>query len=173
MIKMHKLPDCILTVGAFKPQPASNRYPLSPVQQEIFIGQQLDPQSPLYNMGMAFYVYGDIDVEKFASAWAKTVERADALKNRLYMYEGQVLQVSENIPAPIVFCDLSAQPDADQMTEAWMQADLKKPMDIYAQLSGSALIKISSKTCIWYCKLHHIITDASSYVSIWKQLNPL
>ena len=144
--------------------------PLSAVQREIYIGQQLDPESPLYNMGMIFEIEGVLNTERFTQVWNQTVERSDALRIRLSTFNGEALQAAANIPIPLVNLDFSDQGNSYQQARDWIQTDLEKSIGLHGDLVESYLIKISAERWIWFCKQHHIITDATSFAAIWHQI---
>ena len=47
---------------------------LTPSQHPIWVGQQLDPDSPLYNMAFTFVFEGAIDPDRFRLAWRRIVD---------------------------------------------------------------------------------------------------
>ena len=172
---MNTLPDSILVETHCNPiecDPIEGGafIPLNPLQQAIFVGQQLEPESPLYNMGMIFRIDGPVDVEKFEYAWHQTVDLADALRTRLYNTNSTVLQGCGYAKIPLYMCDLTAEQDPDSLLDEWLATDLKAPINLFGPLAGALLIKLSDTSWVWYCKLHHIITDAASYTGIWRQL---
>lgn len=170
MGSMDKFPLGILPEKEYFEVDSGLRYPLSPVQHAIYVAQMLDPRSTLYNMGMTFRISGNLDTRRFENAWNQTVLNSDALRLRLYKSKDAVNQFSENLAVDLVHVDISSTEDNETCLNEWIQEDLCIPMDIHGPLVGSMLVKLSENDWIWYCKLHHIITDAASYIAIWDQL---
>ena len=40
-------------------------------QQHIWVGQRLNPTSPLYNMAFAFVCPAELDADRFCAAWQR------------------------------------------------------------------------------------------------------
>jgi nonribosomal peptide synthetase DhbF len=59
--------------------------------------------------------------------------------------------------------DLSGQADPQTAAEAWMRADLRRPLDLSAgALFTEALFKIGPGLFLWYQGGHHILWDGFS-----------
>ena len=56
--------------------------PLTAAQSLLWTGQELDPESPLYNMAVAFHIEGALDADLFAKAFQRLVDGSDALRTR-------------------------------------------------------------------------------------------
>ena len=56
-------------------------------EQLIWAGQRLDPDSPLYNMALAFDLAGAVDVDAFGEAFRQLVAGTDALRT-VFVDEG-------------------------------------------------------------------------------------
>lgn len=149
---------------------SGERVPLSDAQREICIGQLLDPDSPLYNMGMLFTIEGKLDSEKFKRCWEAVVKKSDALRMCIHLDSAYTTQSVSATHVPTTEFDYSknSHPESDAL--AWVQADLEKPMPLEQPLVASTLIKLSEVNWLWYCKQHHIITDATSFAVIWKEI---
>jgi len=53
---------------------------LTQAQSLMWTGQQLSPDTPLYNMVLAFRIAGPVDIPAFRSAFAALVDGTDALR---------------------------------------------------------------------------------------------
>ena len=68
--------------------------PLSHPQQQIALGQQLNPDSPLYNMAFALVIPAPISVPAFLSAWQIVADSSEALRTQLLQNrEGAIARV--------------------------------------------------------------------------------
>jgi hypothetical protein len=58
------------------------------------------------------------------------------------------------------YLDLSAAADARAEAEAWMKADLARPIEpTQGPMFGFALFKISADRYAWYARYHHLVMD--------------
>jgi len=64
-------------------------------QELLWIGQELNPESPMYNMVMTYEIEGSISFPHFKKAFHKIVENSDALKS-VFKYKEEPLQVYLN-----------------------------------------------------------------------------
>ncbi len=56
-------------------------------QMQIWVGQQLHPESPLYNMAFAFVFPTELRTDLFREAWRRVVRGSDALRTRIIEHE--------------------------------------------------------------------------------------
>ena len=80
---------------------------MNPSQFLIWTGQQLNPGVPLYNMALAFYIDGEVDVDRFRRAFASLVGECQSL--RTVFLPGPQRRVLEGQPAPVEWVDLGAE----------------------------------------------------------------
>ncbi len=57
-------------------------------QTQIWIGQRLHPESPLYNMAFAFVFPTELRADLFCEAWRRVADGSDALRTRVVEDEG-------------------------------------------------------------------------------------
>ena len=123
--------------------------------------QQIDPSNPVYNIGEYVEIDGVIDPSLFERALRQVVAETEALRVQLVEdAEGprQIIDASPAWSMPII--DVSAETDARAAAEAWMKADLARPIDpTRGPLFGYALFKASADRFFWYARYHHIVMD--------------
>ena len=56
---------------------------LTHTQQQIWLGQRLNPASPLYNMAFAFVFPTELRADLFCEAWQRVADASDALRTRI------------------------------------------------------------------------------------------
>ena len=79
-------------------------------QRQIWVGQRLTPESPLYNMTFAFVFSTEIDPDLFREAWRRVVQGSDALRTRIVEAAGGLQRrVDEPGVSPSVIAIRSAQ----------------------------------------------------------------
>ncbi|HEX6355315.1 amino acid adenylation domain-containing protein [Actinophytocola sp.] len=138
------------------------RLPLSAAQKGVWLAHQLDESGGRYNCAEVLDIEGPVDVDAFAAAWREVRAEADVLRvERIVDEDGlcQVITSADDVPPRIV--DLTGEPDPDRRAEDWMRADLATPVDLgVGPLSAAALIRLGERRFRFYCRMHHIVTDA-------------
>jgi len=138
---------------------------LTPSQLNIWIGQSLTPDSPLYNMAFAFKLQTDLNVNRFEKAWQTCVDASDSLRTSIVENKGQPNRiVLPTGSCPIRFIDFTESPKIDYLTWAKARASVALPLN--GELLDSALMRIGENEYGWYLNQHHLITDASSTVHL-------
>lgn len=141
--------------------PPDAGWPLTAAQYGIWLGQQLDLTSPLYNVGECIEIRGTLDPAVFEAAVRQVVTEAETLHMR-FLDEGngprQILDASSEWQMPVI--DVSAAPDAWAAAEAWIRADLEKAVDLRrGPLFTEALFTAAPDRYFWYQGAHHIAMD--------------
>jgi amino acid adenylation domain-containing protein len=152
-------------------QRSTRQFPLSWSQQLLWMGQRLTPESPLYNMLLAFELHGAIDPMRFELAWQSVVNRADALRTTLASHEPPMMQIGEPGAHPVEFVDLSGAPNADSAAETWMAARAQRALDPAVQLFDCALLRLGAERHLWFLNQHHLITDAWSSALVFTAVS--
>ncbi|MCG8460140.1 MAG: amino acid adenylation domain-containing protein, partial [Holophagales bacterium] len=135
-------------------------------QRQIAIGQQLHPSSPLYNMGFAFVVAGELDPEAFRRAWGRVAGASPVLRTRVEILSGGTLRPRPAGPAPdpppTTVLDFRDHADPRAHFLRWARERCGQPLRIDGELVESALVRLGSGHTGWYLNQHHLITDAWS-----------
>ncbi|MFB7676375.1 amino acid adenylation domain-containing protein [Kitasatospora purpeofusca] len=156
--------------------PAAADVPLLATQAAIWYAQALDPDSPVYNTGDAVEITGPLDAGLFESALRRTVDEADALSAVVVTRDSADADGPDGgedaDPAPrqrltpgrpwtLHHLDLRAEADPEAAAEAWMRADLARPVDLSeGPLFTQALIRLAEDRHWWYQRVHHLAVDA-------------
>ncbi|WP_338925843.1 amino acid adenylation domain-containing protein [Mycetohabitans endofungorum] len=134
--------------------------PLSSAQTEIWLAQQLHPDSPVYNIAQYTVIDGVIDAAVFEAALRQVIDEADTLRLQFVDSDDGLRQ---RIGAPawsMPVLDLTAQADPQAAAQAWMQADYQQPVNLMqGPLFCYALLKVAPAQWIWYQRYHHIMMD--------------
>ena len=141
----------------------NNYESLTKGQSLLWIGQEINPESPVYNMVMTYDLKIPIDVNHFEKAFEELLYRYDALRSVFVVKEGEPFQLflqDHNYTLEIV--DFSKEQDPIAVYEVWKKDRVAKKFDITTCLLDSVLIKLSTSHYVWYINQHHLITDAWS-----------
>ncbi len=146
---------------------------LSAAQCEIwFAEQRLNKANRVYKLGEYLEIGGPVDPVLFEMALRQVVEEADALHVRFVEDGDGPCQIVEPLPdwlMPVV--DVSEGPDPHTAAQAWMAADVARPMDLTCgSLFSYALIKLKADRFWWYQSYHHIVMDRFGFSLIARRV---
>src|SRR5690606_39162702 len=111
--------------------PREARWPLSAAQHGIWLGQQLDPASPVYNAGECIEILGPVDRAALEASVRQAVSEAEALHMRFTSEaDGPRQTLGPSSDWPVHHVDVSAAPDPWAAALAWMREDLGKTVDL-------------------------------------------
>ena len=107
----------------------SSMYRLSTAQLGIWFAQQINPYASAYNIGEYIEIHGSLDPRLFEQALRTVVSETDALRLQIVNH----LDVPQQVVRPALswtmpYTDLSEEADPRAVAEAWMQADLARPV---------------------------------------------
>ncbi|MFF5672696.1 amino acid adenylation domain-containing protein [Streptomyces hygroscopicus] len=139
------------------------RLPLSTSQSEIWLGQQMTPESTRFRVGEYLEIHGPIDRELFESALRRAVAETEPYNTRFGEDGGVPWQVLEPVTAwELPFFDVSGEADPRGAAERWMREEMTRPTDLTrAPLFAFALFRLGPERFAWYQAPHHIVTDAA------------
>ncbi|WP_229852970.1 non-ribosomal peptide synthetase, partial [Streptomyces albospinus] len=129
-------------------------------QQGVWYGQQLDPQSPKYNIGECIEIQGPLDEALFVASLEKVSSGCDSL-NTEFVEQGdgihqRVVRTSPGRPRVI---DLSAEADPAAAAEHFMAADMATAGTPVAPHHAFVLLTLGPDRHYWYIRYHHIVMD--------------
>src|SRR5438105_2647626 len=110
--------------------------PLSFAQQRLWFLDQLEPDSPLYNIGAVARVEGSIDLGLLESAFNQIVSRHETLRTRFGCPEETPVQIIDPRPQfSLNVVDLMDHAPNDRESEAQrlIQAELNRPFNLSSE----------------------------------------
>lgn len=142
---------------------------LTQSQINIWIGQSLVPDSPLYNMAFAFTIEAPIDYERLRTAWQSCLDASDSLRTRVESEKGRpIRRILPEGSCALQYSDLTNSPQENFLSWAQSRASLALPLD--GELVDSILVKLGNEKYGWYLNQHHLVTDASSTIVLVNQV---
>lgn len=171
--------DSVYTIEALdliQQTPFSNndvyvRSNLTRLQVLYWVGQKMRPASPLFNAILSFAIKGRVDESRFISAFQILLRRSDALRSVIKEIDGvPQLSLLPEMPYQMEVIDFSTEKDPYDVYQAWAAKRAVIPFDLETKLFDCALVKIAEAEYIWYLNQHHIITDATSFMLIFRFL---
>jgi len=146
-----------------RPVSRDRELPLSFAQQRLWFLDQLEPNSPFYNLPEAVRLSGPLDETTLIRSLNEVVRRHEALRTTFPTVNGQPRQViapALTLALPVV--DLSDLPAADAEAEVARQArtEAQTPFNLAAgPLIRGRLLRLSSTEHIILLTMHHIVGD--------------
>ncbi|HEY7322509.1 MAG TPA: amino acid adenylation domain-containing protein [Candidatus Binatia bacterium] len=145
-------------------------------QLQIWMGQNLLPEVPIYNLAVALNIHGEIEPVHFCRAFQALVNSSDALRTVVEEVDGiprrKILPILSTTDA-MSLVDLSAVPNSSGAAKQWMQSRCAVALDWRKCLFDATLIKLSKTEFIWYLNAHHFICDGWSFELIYRQMADL
>ena len=148
-----------------------NKIALTAAQMNIWSGQMLNPDTPLYNMIFAFEIKTTIQTDHFKQAFQCLVNHNDVLR--------MVIKIENDLPvqhffssqkSPLEFIDFSEDDSPRKKFGDWVESNKTKLFGLDELLYHSVLFKIDDHTFIWYINQHHLITDGWAIAQLCNQM---
>ena len=154
-------------------------------QTQIWVGQQLHPQSPLYNMAFAFIFEAELRSDLFCAAWLRVMVGSDALRTRITSADnGGLPRIRQGEASPTEVLDFSQLAAPEEDFRRWCQERCARPLAgtdpdngplvdsvlVDSVLVDSVLVRLGPERTGWYLNQHHLIADAWSTRLLYRQV---
>ncbi|MEU8376613.1 non-ribosomal peptide synthase/polyketide synthase [Micromonospora sp. NPDC048894] len=145
------------------------RLPVTAAQLGVWVGQRLQPDSPMYQCAARYDGDGPIDERLLAAAVDRAVGEAEALR-AVFGDDGEVHQlIRPRVEAGLDVLDLRDEPDPASAAIEWMDNDRATAADLTTgPLFHHALLRLGDTRWVFYLRYHHILLDGygqSQYVA--------
>ena len=146
-----------------KQKEANRESNLSKSQLLLWSGQELNPNSPMYNMALTFEFNGFIDHSRFSDSFQTLVDQCDAMRTVFQVVNGIPQQkVQPKMQYTLDLLDWSNKTNVEIRFHNWVQKRSQQLLNLSSCAFESMLIKLASDRFVWYLNQHHLITDAWS-----------
>ena len=156
------------------PVPRDGDLPLSYAQQRLWFLDQLQPDSPFYNVPMVLRLVGEIDVAALERSLNEIVRRHETLRTTFVERNGKARQsIAEHLAFSLPVADLSHLPPEirEEEAEARARVEVQKPFNLATgPLFRACLLKLSEQDYIAVVTMHHIISDAWSMRVFFQEM---
>ena len=153
-IRMRKLKEVPLKLSEITRSPKNEHYPLSFMQEELWVLCTLERENPAWNHYSSNYLEGEMDCEAAKQALEILIHRHDILRASFKFVDDELRQViADTIPIERCFSyvNLSHLPEAERNNEArqWEEKEAATCFDLTAApLIHGTLIKMrASPNC--------------------------
>jgi amino acid adenylation domain-containing protein len=143
-----------------------NAAPLSFAQQRLWFLDQLQPNSPLYNIPTAVRLRGRLDVQAVQRAVTAIIARHEVLRTHFASVEGEAYQViAEPAVVEVPVKDLTHWPKAELEGELQrlLAEEARRPFDLACgPMLRALLVRLSETEHVFFLNMHHIASDGWS-----------
>ncbi|MGO2155362.1 non-ribosomal peptide synthetase [Serratia sp. BW106] len=141
-----------------------DNFPMTDAQQGIWYASQARHSFRLYATGQALYLRGDIDQPKLLRAIERALLECEVLNCSFIEVEGVPSFGYQSSKAQITLCDLSFQPESDDL--AWQSMEQITNQELgpnSLHQHTHRLYVLDEHEVIWFSCIHHIAFDAYAY----------
>jgi acyl carrier protein len=159
-----------LEVPALERVPRDGSAPLSFAQQRLWFLQQLEPESPAYNILGALRLRGELDRRALDLAMTAIRQRHESLRTVFQVMQGEPAQVIQPACAwesPVV--DLAGLPEASWASEVetWIARQSVRPFDLATgPLLRTLLLRLGPHENMLVFGLHHIVSRSPTGAAV-------
>ncbi|MFB1485371.1 amino acid adenylation domain-containing protein, partial [Corallococcus sp. RDP092CA] len=181
--KLAVLVDDALRAGAgvrtpaIVPLPREGQLPLGLAQQRLWFLNQMEPDSPLYNIVLPVRLDGELDIEVLEQSFTELVRRHESLRTTFHAEGGGAVQrIHAPSRASLQVVDLRDLSDADREAEAKRLTDLEMNRGFRLDtgpLMRALVLRMSGTEHVLLLTLHHIITDGWSMGLLVREIGTL
>ncbi|MGB2784616.1 amino acid adenylation domain-containing protein [Psychrobacter sp.] len=153
----------------------SNITPLSFAQERLWFISHLKPDSPLYNVPIAFILRGSLNKQVFALAFYEVLATHEVFRTTISTRRTQPsLNICKDVPNILRFVDGEIFIDDNQWLDnlnIFLREEAIKPFDVENEpLIRASLIEINSKQSVFFINVHHLIWDGWSRIVFLEEL---
>jgi amino acid adenylation domain-containing protein len=158
-------------------RPADAAPVLSPAQERLWFLHQLEPESPAYNVPLAFRFAGRLDAAALAAALAEVVRRHQVLRTRYPAAGGRARpEVMPASPPPLPRIELAALPAGRRERELGRiaGAEARRPFDLATgPVLRARVVGLEAERGALLVTVHHVAADAWSMGVLVREVSEL
>ncbi len=164
-------------ISAITPVSRNQNLPLSFAQGRLWLLQQLNPDSDIYNMSTVVRLVGELNIEGLEESINEIIHRHEVLRTNFTLVDAQPLQVivpQVRVKIPVV--DLQKLTKTEQKAEIHRLSieEFQSPFDFtQAPLLRCKLLQLREEEHILLFTIHHIVFDGWSTSVFIKELAAL
>ncbi len=153
------------------------RIPLSFTQQRLWFLDQLQRNSPAYNITIAHRVKGEVDIVALEQSMNEIIRRHEILRTTFKTVDGQPVQViAQEFTLQIKVENLEQLP-VDQREEEMQRRATEEAQEPFNLMAGpllrAKLIQLNEREYVLLLTVHHIVFDGWSIGVLYQELATL
>ncbi|HEX3131505.1 MAG TPA: non-ribosomal peptide synthase/polyketide synthase, partial [Thermoanaerobaculia bacterium] len=132
--------------------------PLSFAQERLWFLDQLEPESPVYNIPVALRMTGPLDALALEQALAGLVRRHETLRTTFGFRDGSPVQIVHSPDFRLARIEL-----AEDDLEFFLRHEARQPFDLAeGPLLRATLVRLAEAEHVLFLNIHHIVADGWS-----------
>ncbi len=157
--------------------PRDETAPLSFAQQRLWFLDQMEPDSPFYNMASAVRISGALRVDILERVFNEIVRRHEALRTIFASADGQPVQII----APVLHIDIGVEylsslpaPEREADARRLSAIEARSPFDLSrGPLLRLKLLRLTEDEHVLLMTMHHIVSDGWSMRVLVREMSAL
>ena len=145
------------------PVSRDQQLPLSFAQQRLWFLDQLEPNSPFYNLPETYTIHGPLQADILEQAINAIIERHETLRTTFHKKDGEpLLTIHDQLKIKLVVTDLTSlkKQEKEQEVRRLIRKEALTPISLDTlPLFSLSLIKTEENEHVIVLILHHIISD--------------
>ncbi|WP_163830678.1 non-ribosomal peptide synthetase [Spartinivicinus ruber] len=148
---------------------------LSSAQYGIWLGQQLNLESAVYNTAEFVEIVGPVQEEVLKQAIHMAWQEAKALRVRIVKQNNTPRQTVQPLTeCSVAVIDFSSKDSPELLAEQWMKKHIKESIDLSTDFPCyQVLLKLSAGKYYWYQRIHHVAIDGYGFSLFSKRVADL
>ncbi|MGH8718832.1 MAG: non-ribosomal peptide synthetase, partial [Burkholderiales bacterium] len=150
-------------------------FPVSFAEQRLWFLDQWEPNSPLYNIGIAYTFDGPVNVGLLERCAEEIVSRHESLRTSFSTQDGEPVRlIHPSVDLSLALTDLRALPEDQREAEARRLAfeEAQAAFDLTkAPLLRVKLLRLDAEKHVLLIVIHHIVSDGWSIGVFLKELS--
>uniref|UniRef100_UPI00068E79D9 non-ribosomal peptide synthetase n=1 Tax=Streptomyces sp. NRRL F-5630 TaxID=1463864 RepID=UPI00068E79D9 len=148
--------------AAIVPTGTGHGLPLTEAQRGVWLAQQVEPSTGVYNIGEYLELRGSVDVELLRRAIRTAVAECDVLRTTVRVRDEEPEQVvAPDGDVGLEIVDLSGEAAPVEAAEEWMRHRIWAPEHQGARsLKGFVLIRVGPEHALFFLHGSHLVIDA-------------
>ncbi|CAH2574040.1 Gramicidin S synthase 2 [Planktothrix rubescens] len=151
--------------------------PLSYAQQRLWFLDQLEPNSPFYNIPLALRLEGTLKIDVLEKSLQEIIQRHEALRTNFLTLDGnpvQIIKPESNWKLTIVNGKESKNYQEENALKQWLEIHSHQPFDLANEsLIRATLLELSDTEHFLLICLHHVVSDGWSMGVFIQELTTL
>ncbi|HID98665.1 MAG TPA: amino acid adenylation domain-containing protein [Thiotrichaceae bacterium] len=177
LVPLKSLESLTLPVGIQSEALSNDVYtaPLSITQQSFWLFEQLHPNTPAFNIPLAYKLTGTLNLSVLEHAFSEMVRRHATLRTHFEVTETGTPQQQIIPPAPysVTVIDLRSE-KSETKTQHIINEEVRRPFDLeQTYLWRATVFRLQEQEQILLLTFHHLITDGWSVGFFIQELTEL
>ncbi|MFZ6028539.1 MAG: amino acid adenylation domain-containing protein [Chloroflexota bacterium] len=166
-----------LSLPSMRPVPRKAAMPLSFAQQRLWFLDQLEPNSPIYNLPGAVRLRGTLNVTTLEQSLNEIVRRHEDLRTIFTGKDGQAAQVilpELHLSLPVLDLSTLTENQGEARVRQMLDESARQPFDLsQGPLIRASLLRLAKNEHVLLLSMHHIISDGWSLAVLIREVSSL